>query len=62
MNEEDLALARVLVSESESPGGSPAPLRKTPITQMKDRSQAFRYVFIKICFFFLCHEIDKSCF
>lgn len=44
MNEEDLALARVLVleSETESPGGSPAPLRKTPITQMKDRTQAFR--------------------
>lgn len=44
MKEEDLAMARVLVleSEAESPGGSPAPLRKTPITQMHNRTQAFR--------------------
>lgn len=36
MKEEDLALARILVqeSENESPGGSPSPLRKVPV-QMK---------------------------
>lgn len=44
MKEEDLALARALVaeSESESPYGSPSPLRKTPITEVKNRAQAFR--------------------
>lgn len=33
MKEEDLALARILVqeSENESPGGSPSPLRRTPV-------------------------------
>lgn len=46
MKEEDLALARVLVLESEndSPYGSPSPLRKTPITEMKNRTQTFRWV------------------
>lgn len=40
MKEEDLALARILVqeSENESPNGSPSPLRRTPM-QMK---KAFR--------------------
>lgn len=44
MKEEDLALARAMVadSESESPYGSPSPLRKTPITEMKNRTQTFR--------------------
>lgn len=37
MKEEDLAMARILVqeSENESPGGSPSPLRKTPVQLKK---------------------------
>lgn len=43
MNEEDIALARLIVAESqESPGGSPAPLRKNLLSKLKDKTNTFR--------------------
>lgn len=42
MKEEDIALAKLIVAESESPGGSPAPLRKSLLTKLKDKSNTFR--------------------
>lgn len=43
MKEEDIALAKLIVAESEeSPAGSPAPLRKTLLTKLKDKTNTFR--------------------
>ncbi|XP_073961765.1 NAD kinase-like isoform X3 [Choristoneura fumiferana] len=46
LNEQDLMVARAMVAESKSrehsPGGSPAPLRKTPLTKLDDRLKTFR--------------------
>lgn len=44
MKEEDIALAKLIVAESEeaSPGCSPAPLRKTLLTKLKDKTNTFR--------------------
>lgn len=44
MKEEDLVLARAIVAESEqaSPGASPAPLRRTRVTELIDKSKQFR--------------------
>lgn len=46
MHEQDLAVARALAAESResSPGGSPAPLRKTIITNLADKLNTFRWV------------------
>ncbi|KAI8439266.1 hypothetical protein MSG28_013103 [Choristoneura fumiferana] len=45
LNEQDLMVARAMVAESKSrehsPGGSPAPLRKTPLTKLDDRLKTF---------------------
>lgn len=49
MKEEDLVMARAIVAESmengqASPGGSPAPLKKTLITKVQDKASLFRWV------------------
>lgn len=41
MKEEDIALAKLIVAESEE-GGSPAPLRKSLVTKLKDKTNTFR--------------------
>lgn len=44
MNEQDLMVARALAAESRenSPGGSPGPLRKTPLSKVADKLNTFR--------------------
>lgn len=48
MDERDLKLARAIVEEEEarnkgaSPGGSPAPLKKTPVGKVVEKMNAFR--------------------
>ncbi|XP_049876113.1 NAD kinase-like isoform X3 [Pectinophora gossypiella] len=44
LNEQDLAVARAIAAESRetSPGGSPGPLRKNPLTKVIDKLQTFR--------------------
>lgn len=44
MNEQDLVVARALAAESRenSPGGSPGPLRKSPLTKIADKLNTFR--------------------
>lgn len=42
MKEEDLILARAIVAESESPGASPAPLRKSRVAELRDKAHQFR--------------------
>ncbi|XP_072944758.1 NAD kinase-like isoform X2 [Epargyreus clarus] len=44
LNEQDLMVARAMAAESRenSPGGSPGPLRKTPLTKVADRLNTFR--------------------
>ncbi|GBP28390.1 hypothetical protein EVAR_102963_1 [Eumeta japonica] len=45
LNEQDLMVARALAAESRenSPGSSPGPLRKTPITNLTDKLNTFRH-------------------
>lgn len=47
MKEEDLAMAQALVADaaernSVSPGCSPSPIKKTLITQIQNKTKAFR--------------------
>lgn len=47
MKEEDLAMAQALVADAAernnaSPGCSPAPIKKTLITQIQNKTKAFR--------------------
>lgn len=48
MNEIDLLKARAIVANSResSPGGSPTPLRKTPMIQLQDKLKTFRLVIV----------------
>ncbi|KFB51322.1 NAD kinase-like isoform X1 [Anopheles sinensis] len=44
MREEDLILARAIVAQQQdaSPGASPAPLRRTLVTNLQDKTKQFR--------------------
>lgn len=44
LNEQDLMVARALAAESRenSPGGSPGPLRKNPLSKVVDKLNTFR--------------------
>uniref|UniRef100_A0A182J6I7 Uncharacterized protein n=1 Tax=Anopheles atroparvus TaxID=41427 RepID=A0A182J6I7_ANOAO len=44
MREEDLILARAIVQQQQdaSPGASPAPLRRTLVTNLQDKTKQFR--------------------
>lgn len=46
LNEQDLVMARALAADSQenSPGSSPAPLRKTHLTNLADKLNTFRYL------------------
>ena len=59
-----MALARVLVQESEndSPGGSPAPLRKTLVSQLQRKTQGFRWVLICFLSFFISFYLSLFVF
>lgn len=68
MDERDLQLARAMVEEEEamrnkgtSPGGSPAPLKKTPVGKVMEKMNAFRSGLWKNCVLdecMVCYDRD----